>query len=391
MSSLSPQHLDLRGRPSSKPMALYDKYLVWVVTILLSLGILMVASTSIVISEQQYHTPFHYLYRQLFALFGGLGVGVWVLRTPVERWQRISVYLLLASVVLLVMVLLPGIGHTVNGSRRWIHLGFMSLQASECVKLALIIYLSDYLDRHLEEVRQQWMGLFKPLALLGIIFILLLKEPDFGAMVVILLTALGMLFLGGVKLSRFALLFSILLLAVTGVAIMAPYRLMRLTTFLHPWSNPFGGAYQLVQSLIAFGQGGWWGVGLGNSLQKLFYLPEAHTDFLFAVLVEELGLFAGLLVIVLFAIFIVRALMIARRAQGQENYFAAFVSYGLALWLGLQTIINIGVNVGLLPTKGLTLPLMSYGGSSLLLNCIAVAMLLRIDHETRWHALGMHD
>ena len=296
---------------------------------------------------------------------------------------------MLVSILLLVLVLIPGIGRAVNGSMRWIRFGGIGIQVSELAKLCIIIYLAGYLVRHRQQVSSRLVGFIKPMFILSIVAILLLKEPDFGAVVVIFITALGMMFLAGVPLWQFLILLCSVASAIAFLAISSPYRLARMTAFLDPWADQFNTGYQLTQSLIAFGRGGWLGQGIGGSIQKLFYLPEAHTDFLFAVLAEELGFIGVIIVILLFALLVSRALIIGYRAVAHDQIFAGYLAYGLALWLGLQTIFSIGVNTGLLPTKGLTLPLMSYGGNSLLVMCVVIALLLRIDHETRWQILGL--
>lgn len=350
---------------------------------LLLLGLLMVASASMVISDRQFGTPFHFLFRQGSYLFIATLLALIVMQIPIYQWRKYSGYLLLLNLILLVIVLIPGIGHTVNGSSRWLSLSFISFQVSELTKFCFIIYLAGYLTRHIDEVRSKISGFIKPLILLAVIALLLLLEPDFGATAVIFITALGMLFLAGVRLWQFLGLVIVGAGGLGFIAISSPYRLERLTTFLNPWVNPFDSGYQLTQSLIAFGRGGIFGVGLGNSIQKLFYLPEAHTDFLFAVLAEELGLIGELAVVALFMLVVWRALMLGREACHQERLFAGFLAYGLGLWLALQALISIGVNCGLLPTKGLTLPLMSYGGSSILMNGIVIATLLRISYESK--------
>lgn len=370
------------------PVVLYDRYLLLATAGLLALGLLMVASTSIVISQRQFATPFHFFLRHAVYLVMGLALGYGVFRVKLATWQKAGPILLLISLLLLALVLVHGIGREVNGSMRWLGFGPLGLQVSELAKLAVVIYMAGYIVRHEKEIKTQVRGFFKPLVLLSFIALLLLREPDFGATTVIMVTCLGMLFLAGVRLWQFAILLGVVIAALSGLAITSPYRLERLTTFLNPWANPFDSGYQLTQSLIAFGRGGWFGVGLGDSVQKLFYLPEAYTDFLFAVLTEELGLLGGLVVIVLFAVVVGRALYIGRRAYVEKRYFAGFLAYGLGLELALQVMINIGVNAGILPTKGLTLPFMSYGGSSLLMACVAVAILLRIDYESRAAAFG---
>lgn len=376
---LTPSH----PRILKKPIFSFDYWLLIGVLPLLALGFLMVASASMVISDRQFGTPFHYLLRQGIYLGAGVILALIVLQIPINYWRRISGYLLLFSFVLLAIVLVHGIGREVNGSSRWISLGFIQLQVSELAKFCVIVYMASYLTRHQKEVRTRVSGFIKPMIVLSIISVLLLLEPDFGATAVIFMTALGMLFLAGVRIWQFIVLLLLGTGALSVLAISSPYRLARLTTFLNPWSNAYDSGYQLTQSLIAFGRGGILGVGLGNSIQKLFYLPEAHTDFLFAVLAEELGLLGELAVIALFIMIVGRALWIGRRASEQGQSFAGYLAYGLALWLGMQAIISIGVNCGMLPTKGLTLPLMSYGGSSLLMSLVVIAILFRIAYESK--------
>jgi cell division protein FtsW len=283
------------------------------------------------------------------------------------------------------MVFIPGLGREVNGSLRWIHLGPINLQVSEFVKLFMILYLAGYLVRHTEAVQASAAGFLRPLVLFLLLAVLLLLQPDYGAVAVIFMTALGMMWLGGARLLQFLLLLISVSGALMVLALVSPYRMERLTTFLNPWADPFDSGFQLTQALIAFGRGEWFGVGLGGSVQKLFYLPEAHTDFLFAVLAEELGLVTAVLVIGLFLLIVLRALAIGRHAEQRELPYQAFVAYGVGIWIGLQAFINLGVNMGILPTKGLTLPLMSYGGSSMVAMCVAVALLLRVDFEIRRH------
>ncbi len=361
---------------------LYDRWIAIITLSLLAIGLLMVASASMVISDRQYGYPFHYFNRQAMNLLLGLTLAWVTTRIPLHVWKRFSGILFLLSLALLLAVLIPGIGKVVNGSRRWINLGFISLQVSEVLKLCAVLYLASYLQRYQEEVRQELKGFLKPMILTLIMSGLLLLEPDFGATVVITLTYMILLFLAGVRLWAFFVLLLLVGAALTLLVIFSPYRLERLTTFLNPWNNQFGSGYQLTQSLIAFGRGGLFGVGLGNSVQKLFYLPEAHTDFLFAVIAEELGLMGELAIVVLFVLLIGRIFVIGRRAEQKHDLFSAYLSYGVALWLGLQTTINIGVNVGIMPTKGLTLPFISYGGSSMLINCLVIGLMLRVSYET---------
>ena len=351
--------------------------------VLLGIGLVMVASSSISIAERELSEPLYYFWRQLSYSIVGLITAVIVFKIPLLYLQKAGPTLIVIGMVLLLMVLIPGFGKEVNGSMRWLNLGVISLQVSEFVKLATVIYLAGYLVRHNEEVRTNLGGFLRPLILIFIISLLLIIEPDFGAVAVIAITAMGMLWLGGASFFQFIFLMLTIAAVLSLVAVSSPYRMERLTTFLNPWADPFNSGFQLTQALIAFGRGEWFGVGLGASVQKLFYLPEAHTDFVFAVLAEELGLFSVLVVIALFCFIVIRSLMIGRRAEKRERPFTAFISYGLGIWLGLQAFINIGVNMGVLPTKGLTLPLMSYGGSSLIIMCIVIAILLRADYETR--------
>jgi len=379
------------ARRTMAPPAPYDRWLIYIVLSLVILGLMMVASAAISTSDQQLHQPFYYFYRQLTFLILGTLLGSIVVQFDVEHWEKISGAMMVIVLLLLALVLIPGIGHAVNGSARWIGFGPMSMQVSELAKFAVVIYMASYLVRRNHEIKTSLSGFLKPMALLAIIAVLLLKEPDFGATVVIMATVLGMMFLAGMQWRHFLLLFILVLLVLSILAISAPYRMARLTTFLNPWTNAFGSGYQLTQSLIAFGRGGWLGVGLGNSVQKLFYLPEAHTDFLFAVIAEELGLVGMLVVIVLFTLLVLRILFIGRQAQRIGRHFAGFIAYGFGLWIAIQFTVSIGVNCGILPTKGLTLPLVSYGGSSMLVNCIVIALLMRIDYENRMVMLGLRD
>jgi cell division protein FtsW len=288
---------------------------------------------------------------------------------------------MLFALLLLIVVLIPGMGRTVNGATRWLDFGLFTFQVSELAKLFLVIYLAGYMVRRAEEVRTTAIGFFKPMALLLAAGALLLMEPDFGAAVVVLVTGLGMLFLGGVRFWQFSALMLVTLGMLVFLAISSPYRLERITSFINPWADPYDSGFQLTQSLIAIGSGGWFGVGLGGSVQKLFYLPEAHTDFLFAVLAEELGLIGSLSLLLLYGYLIWRALDIGAQALREGRTFGGYVAYGIGLLIGLQAFVNIGVNMGVLPTKGLTLPLMSYGGNSVVTTCLSIGLLLRVHYE----------
>lgn len=365
-----------------KTKFVYDYWLLINVGLLLAVGLLMVTSASIVVSDKLFHSPFHFFFHQLFYVFLGLVLAVVVTRIPLSFWEQNGGYLLLLSAFLLVLVLVPGIGRQINGSRRWLGAGPFGIEVSELAKFAVIIYLSGYLVRRQREVIASFSGFLKPMVILCMLAFLLLMEPDFGATTVIMATSLGMMFLAGARLRPFIILVIVIAVGMALLAVLSPYRLLRLTTFLHPWADQFNSGYQLTQSLIAFGRGGIFGVGLGNSIQKLFYLPEAHTDFLFAVLAEELGLIGQLAVIGLFVLLVGRIFSLAQSAAKKRYLFASYVAYGCGLWIAMQALINIGVNAGMLPTKGLTLPFMSYGGSGILLNLVTVGVLLRIYYET---------
>jgi cell division protein FtsW len=360
----------------------YDRWILICVLSLLALGLLMVASASMVISDRQFGSPFHYFTRQAIFLCIGLLLAWLMTRVPLRVLKKYSSYLFLVALFLLVIVLIPGIGKVVNGSRRWINLGIFSLQVSELLKLAAIIYLASYLQRFQDEVRRELKGFLKPMILVFLMSGLLLLQPDFGAAVVITTTYMILLFLAGVRLWPYLVLLVIVGVALGLLAVLSPYRLQRMTGFLNPWNNQYGSGYQLTQSLIAFGRGGLFGVGLGNSVQKLYYLPEAHTDFLFAVLAEELGLVGELILIGLFVLLIARIFIVGRRAEQVQDLFSAYLAYGISMWFGLQALINMGVNAGMLPTKGLTLPFISYGGGSMLISCLAIGIVLRIAYET---------
>ncbi|HWP00281.1 MAG TPA: putative lipid II flippase FtsW [Methylococcus sp.] len=358
-----------------------DTILLSVSLALMLFGFVMVSSASLHLGEKMAYDSFYYPRQQLLHIVLGLLTGFLVARCRLETLQRSSRALFWFGLVLLVLVLIPGLGKSVNGSARWLTLFGFRVQVSEVFKLLSVIYLAGYIDRHLATVRTSVKGMLCPLGLLSIGAILLLKEPDFGATVVVMLTALGMLFLAGARLQPFGLLLG--MLAGTGAILVyaAEYRMKRVLSFLDPWADPLDTGFQLTQALIAFGRGEWGGVGLGSSVQKLFYLPEAHTDFLFSVIGEELGLVGTTSVILLFTIVVWRAFMIGLLAERGGNRFAAFLAYGIGVWFGLQAFVNMGVNMGLLPTKGLTLPLLSYGGGSMLVTCSALGVLFRIHSE----------
>jgi len=359
----------------------YDRGILLLYFALICLGLVMVASASIGIADQNTGDPFFYAKRQFLRILLSLAL-LWVAcRIPLQFWKSNGMALMLGSIILLALVLIPGVGHTVNGATRWLNFGLFTFQASEITKLFLIIYLSGYLLRRGGEVQTNTMGFIKPMLILAIASGLLLLEPDFGAAAVLLMTGLGLIFLGGVRFGQF-LLFVIGTLCIMGLlAVSSPYRLARITSFLDPWADPFNSGFQLTQSLIAIGSGGWFGTGLGGSVQKLFYLPEAHTDFLFAIFAEEFGFVGQVCLIGLFALFALRCFRIAKLALQRDQAFGAYLAYGVGLLITLQAAINIGVNMGALPTKGLTLPFVSYGGNSILSMSFAVGLVLRVYFE----------
>ena len=351
--------------------------------LLLSLGLVMIASASITFADHTYGDTWFFVKRHLIYLVLGLSAGFCVLLIPTKWWQRYSSYLLIFALFLLVLVLVPGIGRRVNGAQRWLALGPITVQASEVAKFAALIFFASFFARRQKELSSGWWGFSKPVAVMALLALLLLLEPDFGSTVVISVMVFSMLFLAGARLWQFSLL---VLAAVGSLALMAwisPYRMKRLSAYLDPWADQFNSGYQLTQSLIAFGRGEWFGAGLGNSVQKLFYLPEAHTDFIFAIYAEEFGLVGVVLVIGLFSVLIWRILCISRRAIVQQKLFESFFAFGAAILIAFQVFVNIGVTSGLLPTKGLTLPFISYGGSSLLVSCALMCLLLRMDWELR--------
>ncbi len=384
MSTLQAAYISTSpGTSASKQFALCDAPLLLAVVCLSLLGLVMVGSSSVSIAYELTGNPFYYFWRQFAYLLVAFSALFIVYKIPLKFWSQSGLILIFLSLLLLLFVFIPGLGKQVNGSTRWINLGVFSIQVSEFVKLFAIIYVASYLVRHNDVLRKHSSGFLKPLGLLSIIVFLLLLEPDFGAAVVLLATTMGMLWLGGAKPGQFLLLVLALVGLLALLAVISPYRMQRLTTFLDPWGDPFNSGFQLTQALIAFGRGEWLGVGLGSSVQKLFYLPEAHTDFLFAVMAEEIGLIGGIVVILLFTFIVFRTLYIGLQAERHEHPFGGYLAYGIGLWIGLQAFINIGVNMGVLPTKGLTLPFMSYGGSSIVVMCLAVGLVLRVNLETR--------
>lgn len=359
----------------------FDSTLLTVSIGLLLIGYVMVASASLHLGIKMTGNGMYYPIRQLAHIGLGVLLGAGIAAVPMQVWQEIGPRLFLVGVLLLIIVLIPGLGVKVNGSVRWLSLGGLRIQVSEVVKFFSVIYMAGYVTRYQQSVQNAAFGLLKPLGLFSVAGFLLLLEPDFGSTVVIIMIAMGVMFLAGARLSQF-----IVLLMVIGVLAMllvyfSPYRLVRVTSFMDPWADPLKTGFQLVQALISFGRGEWLGVGLGSGVQKLFYLPEAHTDFLFSVIAEELGLVGVVTVIALFAVLVWRTFAIGVAAEQAGQRFSAFIAYGLGIWFGFQSFVNMGVNMGMLPTKGLTLPLMSYGGGSMMTMCCAVGLLFRVHSE----------
>jgi len=377
----------------SAPDAEYDRSLAWAALLLAAAGLVMVYSSSIATAESSRYTGYNaawYLARQAVFLGAALGLAIVVFLVPARWWQVLAPWLFVLGIAMLVLVLVPGFGREVNGARRWLNIPLASVQPSEIVKLAVVLYAADYTTRKQAVLKSFKSDLLPMLAVMLLVAWLLLREPDFGALVVIAVTAFGVLFLGGMNGRHFAALVGMLAAGAALLVVSSPYRMQRIFGFMDPWSDPLGKGYQLSHALIAFGRGEWLGVGLGASVEKLHYLPEAHTDFLLAVIAEELGFVGVGLVIGLFIWVVARAFAIGRQAALKERHFASLVAQGIGIWLGFQALVNMGVNMGLLPTKGLTLPLMSYGGSGLLVNFVALAILLRIDWENRQLARGLH-
>lgn len=368
----------------------FDLPLVLVLLAMLGFGFVMVASASIPVAERLSLEPSYFVFRQGIFLLIGILIGMFVFRTPTDVWQKWAPLLLFLGVLLLVLVLIPGVGKVINGSRRWISLGFFNIQASEFAKLFLYIYLADYLLRHGEQARNELMGFVRPMIIVMLMCLLLIAEPDFGATVVLLTTSLTIMFLSGIRFKYIASTFIALGLLVTLLAVVKPYLqdktpyvFDRVSVLLNPWGDPFDKGYQATNSLMAFGRGGIDGVGLGGSIQKLHYLPEPHNDYIFSIIGEELGLIGATLVMLMFVVLVWRAFSIATKAINRESYFSAYLAYGIATWIAMQAMINMGVSMVILPAKGLNLPLISYGGSNLIVTLIAIAMLLRIDYENR--------
>ena len=368
-----------------------DQGLLWCAVLLVSFGLVMVYSASIAMADAERFTGFrshYFLARHAFYIAAGIAAGAFAFRIPLRHWQAAAPWMFMAGVGLLIAVLVPGLGREVNGARRWIGLGPATFQPSELMKLLVVLYAADYTVRKAAFMDDLKKGFLPMFAVMFFVAGMLLREPDFGALVVVTTISMAILFLGGLNWRIFASLAVGLAIAFALLIVSSPYRLQRILGFMDPWADAYGKGYQLSHSLIAFGRGEWLGVGLGASVEKLFYLPEAHTDFLLAVIAEELGLAGVAAVIALFLFFVVRAFAIGRQAASLERYYAALVAQGIGVWLAAQAFINMGVNMGLLPTKGLTLPLLSFGGTGIVVNCVSVAILLRIDFENRYLMRG---
>ncbi|WP_425619775.1 cell division protein FtsW [Buchnera aphidicola] len=360
---------------------LYDRILLWLTLNLFSIGFIMVISTSIPISQNIYHTPFFFIKREILYFFLIFLLSLIILRTPMSFWKTNSIFILITSILLLIFVLI--IGNSIHGSFRWINIGFLHIQPSEICKITSFCYIASYLSRKYYEVRNHFWGFFKPMSVIIIESMLLLAEPDLGTAIVIFFTTITVLFLSGVKIGQFLFIITISILSIILLILLEPYRIKRVLSFWNPWEDPFGHGYQLTQSLIALGQGNFLGKGLGNSIQKLNYLPDAHSDFIFSIIGEEFGCIGSCCVLFIIFIISIRALHIGQKALEIKQIFSGFLASSIGIWLSFQTFINVGAVTGLLPTKGLTLPFISYGGSSLIINSIAIFFLLRIDFELR--------
>jgi len=371
------------GKPDNDVLdtILYDRTLVCLTLGLAIIGFIMVTSASMPVGQRLTQDPFFFAKRDVIYLILSFGLALLVLNIPMVWWEKYNFLLLITSLILLLVVLVAG--SSVNGASRWINTGIVRIQPAEIAKLALFCYVSSYLVRKTDEVRTRFLGFIKPMCILILMAILLLLQPDLGTVIVLVVTTLALLFLAGARLSPFIIGIVICAVGVIGLIYFEPYRLRRITSFLNPWADPFGSGYQLTQSLMAFGRGELWGQGLGNSIQKLEYLPEAHTDFIFSVLAEELGYIGVVLVLLMLFFVAFRSMMIGKRALDAKQHFSGYLACSIGIWFTFQALVNVGAAAGMLPTKGLTLPLISYGGSSLLIMFIAIAILLRIDFETR--------
>ncbi len=375
----------LMGDSASNQSATFDRGFVVLSIMMYLIGLIMVASSSMPVAERLFDDPFHFVLRHGIYIVISLIVAGISLLIPMQKWHQYSAWFLFLAVILLIVVLV--IGRSVNGSTRWIVIGPLTIQAAEPAKLFFFCYLSGYLVRKRKEVTEKFKGWIKPIAVLSLLAFLLLLQPDLGTVVVMFATTLGLLFLAGAKIIQFAGVLGAGLLAVGGLIALEPYRVRRVTSFLDPWSDPYGTGYQLTQSLMAYGRGEFFGQGLGNSIQKLEYLPEAHTDFVMAVIGEEFGFIGVVCLLALCLILVVKALLLGRKALEKEKYFEGYFAYAIGIWISFQTAVNVGASAGMLPTKGLTMPLISYGGSSMVIMTLAIVVLIRIDHELRMQSI----
>lgn len=375
--------LELTSGSSSQPV--FDRsYLVLAVAMYL-IGLVMVASSSMPVAERLFNNPFHFVIRHFIYIVLSVGIAAMALQIPMSWWQKSSGNLLLVGLALLVVVL--AVGRTVNGSTRWIVLGPITIQAAEPAKLFFFCYLSAYLVRRRDEVVENIKGFIKPLVVFFLLAMLLLNQPDLGTIIVMFVTTFGLLFLAGAKLWQFIGIAGTGVIALSLLAIFEPYRWRRITSFLNPWDDPFGSGYQLTQSLMAYGRGEMFGQGLGNSIQKLEYLPEAHTDFVMAVLAEEFGFVGITVILALSFILVIKAMLLGRKAIAKERLFEGFFAYAIGIWMSFQAAVNVGASAGIVPTKGLTMPLISYGGSSMIIMTLALVVLIRIDHELKLQSI----
>ena len=385
LSSLVQRYQKLSFTKVNSDRAVFDRSFIVLALLMYMIGLIMVASSSMPVAERLFNNPFHFVIRHAIYIVLSLGIAGVALQIPMAWWQKNSSYLLIFGIILLVTVLL--IGRSVNGSTRWIVLGPITVQAAEPAKLFFFCYLAAYLVRRRDQVMEDWRGFAKPLVVFAILAGLLLRQPDLGTIIVMFVTTFGLLFLAGAKLWQFISLASVGVLLLSLLAIFEPYRWRRITSFLDPWQDPFGSGYQLTQSLMAYGRGEIFGQGLGNSIQKLEYLPEAHTDFVMAVLAEEFGFIGVAIILLLSMVLVFKALMLGKKALAKEKFFEGFFAYAIGIWVCFQAAVNIGASAGIVPTKGLTMPLISYGGSSMIIMTIAVVILIRIDHELRMQSI----
>lgn len=369
----------------SGPAATFDRSYVVLAFAMYAIGLIMVMSSSMPVAERLFDNPFHFFIRHAIYIVISLIIGGIAMQVPMAKWHQYSGALLLSAIVLLMIVLV--VGRTVNGSTRWIVIGPITVQAAEPAKLYFFCYLAAYMVRRRDEVMENFKGFIKPLAVFGLLAVLLLFQPDLGTVIVMFVTTFGLLFLAGAKLWQFISIATVGLGAISALAYFSPYRWARVTSFLDPWADPFGSGYQLTQSLMAYGRGEVFGQGLGNSIQKLEYLPEAHTDFVMAILAEEMGFVGVFVVLALSMILVFKALILGRKALQKEKYFEGFFAYAIGIWFSFQTAVNVGASAGIVPTKGLTMPLISSGGSSMIIMTIAMVVLMRIDHEIRIQSL----